>query len=124
MNKNNRLNQFLGCSAFAKLAVGIALVLGITTTAQAQPGVDNQGYQSNEKNGIYGDAPAGLDPLEIMHRAQQSNGRSAEEFNEESQIQIDSSVSDFKRLQQQRLLEQQQKNTLEIEAVPTIETAE
>ena len=125
MNKNNRLNQFcLGCSTFARLAVGIALILGFTTTAQAQPGVDNQGYQSNEKDGLYGDAPAGLNPLDLMHRAQQSNGRSAEEFNEESQLQIDNSVSDFKRLQQQRLLEQQQQNTTEVQAVPTINTAE
>ena len=117
MNKNNRLNQFLGCST-------LALVLGFTTAAQAQPGVDNQGYQSNEKDELYGDAPAGLNPLDLMHRAQQSNGRSAEEFNEESQLLIDNSVSDFKRLQQQRLLEQQQQNTTEVQAVPTINTAE
>ena len=111
MNRS-RLNQFLGLSA-------IALILGVSTTAQAQSGVDNQGYQSNEKNGIYGDAPSGLNPLEIMHRAQQSNGRSAEEFSQDSQIQIDNSVSDFKRLQQQRILEQQSENTVEVEAVET-----
>ena len=120
---NNRLNRFLNCGAFAKLAVGVALVLGSATVAQAQAGVDNQGYQSNEKDGLYGDAPAGLNPLDLMHRAQQS-GRSAEEFNEESQLQIDNSVSDFKRLQQQRILEQQQQNTTGVRAVPTINTVE
>ena len=91
MNKNNRFNRFgLICGA------AFTLTLGLATTPQAQAGgVDDQGYQSNEKNGIYKDAPAGLDPLEIMHRAQQSNGRSAEEFNQDSQLQIDSSVSRF-----------------------------
>lgn len=93
------------------LTGGIALmaIAGLNSPVLAQAGAnDNDNYQSNEKNGIYGDAPGGLNPLEIMHRAQQSNGRSAAEFNQESQSQIDSSASDFKRLQQQRILEQQQ----------------
>jgi hypothetical protein len=104
MIKNNRLNPICW-------SVGIALVaiagLNSAVLAQSSTGSDD-GYQPNEKNGIYGDAPAGLNPLDIMHRAQQANGRSADEFGRESQVQMDNSASDFKRLQQQRILEQQQ----------------
>lgn len=104
MIKNNRLHR-------TGWAAGIALVaiagLNSAVLAQSSTGADD-GYQPNEKNGIYGDAPAGLNPLDIMHRAQQTNGRSADEFDRESQAQIDNSASDFKRLQQQRILEQQQ----------------
>ncbi|NJK56389.1 MAG: hypothetical protein HC939_10515 [Pleurocapsa sp. SU_5_0] len=102
MIKNNRLHR-------TGWAVGIALVAiaGLNFSALAQSGADD-GYQPNEKDGIYGDAPAGLNPLDIIHRAQQTNSRSAAEFDQESQTQIDNSASDFKRLQQQRILEQQQ----------------
>lgn len=102
MLKNNQLNRI--CWAMVIAAMAIAR---LSSSAQAQAGEDD-GYQSNEKSGIYGDAPTGLDPLEIIHRAQQSNGRSAAEFDQEFQTQIDSSASDFKRLQQQKILEQQQ----------------
>jgi hypothetical protein len=102
MIKNNRLNQISWATALAVTAIA-----GFNDPALAQGGGD-EGYQSNEKSGIYGDAPAGLDPLDIIHRAQQANGRSAAEFDQESQSQIDNSALDFKRLQQQRILEQQQ----------------
>lgn len=102
MLKNNQLNRFCGAMVIATIAIA-----GLSSSTLAQGGGDD-GYQSNEKSGIYGDAPAGLDPLEIIHRAQQSNGRSAAEFDQEFQTQIDSSASDFKRLQQQKILEQQQ----------------
>jgi len=101
------------------LGIALSLAIGFGTSAQAQYDTD-QGYQSNEKDsGIYGDAPSGLNPLDIMHRAQQLNGRSAAEFNEESQAQIHNSASDFKRLQQQRILEQQKSKTTEVEAEAT-----
>lgn len=92
------------------LGLGIisALVAGSSSSAMAQFQSGNDNYQSNEKDATYGDAPAGLNPLDLMHRAQQLNGRNAAEFSEDSQSQLDNSVSDYKRLQQQRILEQQQ----------------
>ncbi|MEL6495279.1 MAG: hypothetical protein AAFQ41_09170 [Cyanobacteria bacterium J06623_7] len=113
MHQNKFINQLsLTC------ALTLALAGGFSTVVRAQAGTDNPGYQSNEKrSGVYGDAPSGLDPLEIMHRAQQLNGRSAEEFNQDSQLQIDSSASDFKRLQQQRILEQQATKNHEAQAL-------
>jgi len=117
MIKNNSLNRVA-----LSLGVAFTLVFGFSISAQAQSGSDNQGYQSNEKdNGVYGDSPSGLNPLDIMHRAQQIRGRSATEFSEESQLQISNSASDFKRLQQQRILEQQQSQKSGVEAVETAE---
>ena len=89
-------------------ALGLALALaGLNAPAFAQPVTGNEGYTSNEKDSLYGDAPGGLNPLDLMHRSQQLNRRSATEFNQESEVQLKDSVSDFKRLQQQRILEQQ-----------------
>ncbi len=92
------------------LGMTLALVAGLNSSATAQSQSDNNGYQTNEKDATYGDAPGGLNPIDLMHRAQQLNGRSAAEFNAESQVQIENSVSNYKQLQQQRILEQQQSN--------------
>ena len=111
MLKYNRLNLV------GKIALGLALAVGLSSPAVANSPTGNEGYAPNEKDSLYGDAPAGLNPLDLMHRAQQMNGRSAAEFNEESQQQINNSVSDFKRLQQQRILEQQQSTDTSKESV-------
>lgn len=122
MLENNQLNRICGAMVVATMAIA-----GLSSSVLAQAGEDD-GYQSNEKSGIYGDAPAGLDPLDIIHRAQQSNGRSAAEFDQEFQTQIDSSASDFKRLQQQKILEQQQLQQStpkeQVESPETTETIE
>lgn len=90
------------------ISLGIILTLMASINPVQAQSADNEGYQTNEKDTTYGDTPGGLNPLDIMHQAQQANRRSAAEFNAESQGQLDASVSDFKRLQQQRILEQQQ----------------
>ncbi|MBE9047669.1 hypothetical protein IQ255_25240 [Pleurocapsales cyanobacterium LEGE 10410] len=104
-NNNQAKKLTLGLGLGAVLTVGS----GFNSSILAQH--DNNNYPSNEKDSLYGDAPAGLNPLDLMHRAQQLDRRSAAEFNAESQSQIDSSVADFKRLQQQRILEQQSAET-------------
>lgn len=103
-NKNLRKWHQIG------LGLAVALVTGLNTPISAQPIENNEGYVSNEKDSLYGDAPGGLNPLDLMHRSQQMNGRSAAEFSQESEVQIDNSASDFKRIQQQRFLEQQQQS--------------
>lgn len=112
MFKNNRSSRL-------SLAFGLGLALtsiaGFNSLAVAQSNADDLGYQSNEKDSTYGDAPGGLNPLDLMHRAQQLNGRSATEFYQESQVQINDSANDFKRLQQQRILEQQQQSSTQVE---------
>ena len=107
MFKQNKLSQL---SIGLCLGMTLALIAGLNSSATAQSQSDNNGYQSNEKDATYGDAPGGLNPIDLMHRAQQLNGRSAAEFNAESQVQIENSVSNYKQLQQQRILKQQQSN--------------
>ena len=103
MFKTNKLTKL---SLSLALGTALSLMGGINLSTRAQN--PNDGFQSNEKDATYGDAPAGLNPLDLMHRAQQSNGRNAAEFNAESESQLYNSASDFKRMQQQKILEQQQ----------------
>lgn len=106
MFNNSKLNK-LGIGF--GLGTVLTLIAGFNSSALAQSQYEqDNGYQSNEKSGVFGDTPSGLNPVDLMHRAQQLNGRSAEEFEADSQGQLDNSVSDFKRLQQQRILEGQQ----------------
>jgi hypothetical protein len=105
MFEKNQINKLV---TSLSLGIIVTLIAGINSSMLAQPQYEEEnGYQSNEKNGVFGDAPSGLDPVELMHRAQQANGRTPAEFEAEYQGQLDNSVSDFKRLQQQRILEQQ-----------------
>ncbi len=117
MFKQNKISQL---SLGLCLGMTLALVTGLnsSTTAQTQS-QSNNGYQSNEKDATYGDAPGGLNPLDLMHRAQQLNGRSPAEFDAESQVQIENSVSNYKQLQQQRILEQQSQTKPATEAATT-----
>lgn len=109
MFKKNRLNKLNKLSISLGLGMMLALVAGLNSATFAQSGADNEGYQSNEKSTSFGGTSGDIDinPLDLIHRIQQGNRRSTEEFNEESQGQLDNSATDFKRLQQQRILEQQ-----------------
>ena len=108
-NNSSRLSLIFG------LGIALISVAGFNSSATAQSSADDLGYQSNEKDPIYGDAPGGLNPMDLMHRSQQLNRRSQAEFNQESEAQINNSANDFKRLQQQRL-EQQQPTVTPVES--------
>ena len=112
MFDNNRFNQLV---TSLSLGLAISVLGGIYSASVAQSRTDDSGYQSNEKSTFFGDTPSGLNPLDLMHRAQQLNGRNAAEFEADSQGQLDNSVSDFKKLQQQRILEQQANPTADTE---------
>lgn len=90
--------------ATASTLVGSASLYQSAWAQHQQP--NDAGYQSNEKDSLYGDGITGLDPMELIHRANLRNSRTPEEFQQESQGQLDESVIDFKQLQQQRILEQ------------------
>jgi hypothetical protein len=68
----------------------------------------NEGYQSNEQDSLYGEGLTGINPLDLIHRAKLNNGRNAAEFDRDSQNNLNNSASEFKRLQQQRILQQNQ----------------
>ncbi|MEL6437746.1 MAG: hypothetical protein AAFQ80_00625 [Cyanobacteria bacterium J06621_8] len=97
-----------------KISLGMLLAVAtFNSTAQAQSGVDDQGFQTNERSGLEG--TGGLNPLDLIHRSQQLGKRSPAEFEEESSGQLDNSATDFKRLQQQRILEQLQQPDVSVE---------
>ncbi|MDJ0533715.1 MAG: hypothetical protein QNJ70_14705 [Xenococcaceae cyanobacterium MO_207.B15] len=103
-------NQLKPLNILLSFGIITAIIPGYNPSAIAQyinPD-DNTGYQSNEKDSLYGDGISGLNPLELIHRANLSNGRTAEEFSQDSIGQIRDSASDFKLLQQQKILQQYQ----------------
>ena len=106
-NLLSRLNLVFG------LGVALTLVAGSNSLVFAQSSADDLGYQSNEKDPTYGD----FNPLDLMHRAQQLNGRSAAEFNQESEVQLNNSAKDYKQLREQMILEQQQQSNPPVDPV-------
>ena len=103
------MNQFKPLNVLLSLGIITTLIPGYTTFALAQYTVKEEpGYQSNERDSLYGDGFTGINPLDLIHRANLSNGRSIEEFNQESAGYIQNSASEFKLLQQKKILEQQQ----------------
>lgn len=97
------------------LGLGITVALGVKSPARSQyVDPNDQGYQSGEKDALYGDGFTGINPLDLIHRANLSGGLSAEEFNEQSQGQIQNSAAEYKRIQQERIL-QQYRNQTEVE---------
>lgn len=95
------------------LGVSFTLILGQLTPTVAQTGTSaNEGYQSNERNSLYGGGTLGdINPMDLIHNLKFNNGRSSAEFNQDSQVQINNSASEFKRLQQQRILDSQPNTT-------------
>ena len=88
-------------------------------TASAQYRVpENDGFQSNEQDALFGGSSTGINPLDLIHRANLSNGRSIEEFSSESETSIKNSASEFKRLQQERLILEQQSSPSSVDYIP------
>jgi hypothetical protein len=101
---NDKLIQ-LGLTLSTALAIVSIPCLTLSTLAQNQDPA-NEGYQSNEQDSLYGEGISGINPLDLIHRAKLNNGRNAEEFDRDSQNTLNDSASEFKRLQQERILQQ------------------
>ena len=82
----------------------LGLISGLTEVSLAQT-ADDLGYPTNERNPMT-TTSGGLNPLQLMHQLQLSNGRTMTEFMIDSQENINNAADDFKR-QQQILIEQQ-----------------
>ena len=89
------------------LGLGVTITLGATSPVRSQyVDPNDQDYQSGEKDSLYGDGITGINPMDLIHRANLSGGLSSDEFSEQSQGQIQDSAVEFKRLQQERMLQQ------------------
>ena len=94
------------------LGVSLTLIFGQLNPAVAQTSNSaDQGDQSNEIDPLYGGTFGNLNPMDLIHNSRFNNGRSSEEFGQDSQVQINDSASEFKRLQQQRMLQSQPNTT-------------
>ena len=101
------------------LGLGFFVAVGITSPASAQyVDPNDRGYQSGEKDALYGDGLTGINPMDLIHRSNLSGGLSQEEFSEQSQGQIQNSASDYKRLQQEKMLQQYQNQEQTEEILP------
>ncbi|GAB4530792.1 MAG: hypothetical protein Tsb0014_13780 [Pleurocapsa sp.] len=90
------------------MGISWSVIYGAIAPANAQYTTNNDGYQSNEQDATYGQGISGLNPTELIHRAKLQNSRSAEEFSQDSQSQLNDSASDFKRQQQEMILQRYQ----------------
>jgi hypothetical protein len=101
-------------SSIASLSLGIALALtsslGFVSFAQSASDLD-EGFQSNEANSTYGtDLGSSFNPMQLIHRMNLNNGVNQQEFSTESKQNINSAADDFKRQQQERMLNQSSTN--------------
>jgi hypothetical protein len=107
MYMKNRISSWV-----LTLGLGFAFTLasGLNRATLAQYKTpENDGYQSNEQDALLGgNSSSGFNPLELMHRINQMNRRGMDEFNHDSQMNIQNSAEEFKRLQQERFRQQEQ----------------
>jgi hypothetical protein len=94
------------------LTITLGLILMAAPANYAQPVNQKQPdpFQSNEQNPLYGN---GINPLDLIHNANLLNSRSAQDFIEDTNENLDKAADDFKKLQLQRMQQQQ-----ELEANP------
>ena len=89
------------------LGASLVLITGNSFTF-AQTAADLEGvgtYPANERDSFSGGTD--LNPFDLIHNARLGNGRSLEEFNQESQQNLDDAAAEFKRQQQELLLNPQ-----------------
>jgi hypothetical protein len=91
------------------LSLSTVCLFSLITPGLAQSQSEDDVYQSNEKDNSSGTI-GGFNPLDLIHNANLSTGRSSEEFSQDSQLQIQDSAEEFRRLQQERMLQQNNNN--------------
>jgi len=112
MQKKIPLTNFKYLSISLVSALTFVACLAQLTLAQSLNEQDN--FQSNEVDSFGGSTFGGgsLNPLDLIHRANLSNGRSVDEFNQDSSENLNDAATDFKRKQQEMLLNQQEEQTI------------
>ncbi|MBR8829434.1 MAG: hypothetical protein DSM107014_16315 [Gomphosphaeria aponina SAG 52.96 = DSM 107014] len=108
MNKTLPLANLKTLTLSLGTVLTILASLGQFTLAQSVNQQDN--YQSNEVDSFSGSSlgNGSLNPLDLIHRANLSNGRSVDEFTQDSSANINDAATEFKRKQQEQLQNQQQ----------------
>jgi hypothetical protein len=85
---------------------GVALLLfsGMRQPTLAQLSSSNSdGYQSNERDPLYGGDGINLNPMDLMHNASQMDRKSGDDFDRDSQQSITDSAANFRKQQLERI---------------------
>jgi hypothetical protein len=94
---------------YITVALGTLLLNTPSVCAQSLSTSTSDGnFQSNEydttSGGSFGNS---FNPLDLIHRANMSNGRDSQEFGQDSAENINNAAAEFKKLQLERLKNQQ-----------------
>ena len=90
------------------ISIGCIATVANSVNAQNYNSKDTDVFQSNEVDPLTGNS--GFNPMDLIHNANLLNIRNSEEFIQDSNEQIDSAASDFRKQQLQRMLELQQQD--------------
>ncbi|MGK7876485.1 MAG: hypothetical protein AB4426_25280 [Xenococcaceae cyanobacterium] len=112
-------SQFSSFAAKITLSLSVGAALGImssfgqSTLAQSTNPQESDGYQSSEYDSLSGTSTFGnsFNPIDLIHRANLGPGRSAADFSSDLDRNINEAAAEFKRLQQERLLNQQSESS-------------
>ncbi len=77
----------------------------------AQTSQDLGTFPTNERDPNSSSLGADFNPMDLMHKLQMNNGRDLSDFVNDSNRNIDDASDDFKKQQQQRILQQTSQNT-------------
>ena len=91
---------------------GLVLISAAPNYAQATSVREKDPFQKNEVNPLYGGD--GFNPLDLIHNANLSTGRSSADFYEDTNENLDSAAEKFKKEQLLRM--QQQQNELQTDS--------
>jgi len=106
--KTLQLNHYL---AIAVLTTGSMLVSSLPAQAQyTVPGSETP-FSANEVDPTKQGFGGGFDPMSLIHNANLSRSRNGADFADDTQRTLNEAASQFKKMQQQRLLEMQQPST-------------
>lgn len=89
------------------ISCGLISFFSTPIFAQAINEKEPNPFQSNEQNPLYGD---GINPMDLIHNANLLNNRSAYDFQEDTNNNINKAADDFKKQQLERMQQLQQQS--------------
>ncbi|MDR9402775.1 MAG: hypothetical protein RI580_04985 [Halothece sp. Uz-M2-17] len=99
--------------------MSLALIssMSVSPVFAQTPFEEEDPYPSTERDTFSSELGDGLNPFDLIHRSNFSQGRSIEEYRIEQQQNLNNAASQF-RQQQQQLLQQESQNTTEEMQLP------
>ncbi|ERN40061.1 hypothetical protein KR51_00033400 [Rubidibacter lacunae KORDI 51-2] len=100
------LQRFLtvGC------ALGVGTSVWLIDSVRSASAQLTDGTLTGQQDSEFGslDGPEGLNPIDLLHRSRLSNGRSLQDFSNDSERSLNNASSDFRQQQQQQLRQTEQ----------------